>query len=106
MFRSARGQASAEPWSANSSAYCVAPTKKAAAAAFLGLKPFVSSALAEFADGGELGCHHRVLGLHGGDFKLVARIAHRVLRALHRLGGFRLIEVVAAYRGIRQHGDD
>src|SRR5258706_11075763 len=60
--------------------------------------------LAESADGCELGGKRRELGFYGGDFLLVGGVAPRVLGGFQRLGRLGFIEVVAADRGVGEHG--
>src|SRR5881296_2505442 len=60
--------------------------------------------LAEPAYGCELGGEGRELGFYGGDFLLVGGVAPRVLGRFQRLGRFGFIEVVAADRGVGEHG--
>src|SRR3977135_2479417 len=60
--------------------------------------------LAEFADGCELGGERRQLGFYGGDFLLFLGGAPRFLGRLQRLGRLGFVEVVAADRGVGEHG--
>src|SRR2546425_13001947 len=60
--------------------------------------------LAELADGCELRGEGRQLGFDGRDFLLVLRVAPRFLGALQGLGRLGLVQVVAADRGVGEHG--
>src|SRR5882672_7883649 len=60
--------------------------------------------LAESAYGCELGGKRRQLGFYGGDFLLVRGVAPRFLGGFQRLGRLGFIEVVAADRGVGEHG--